>query len=248
MAVLDYLPERVHPAIYAGIALVTFLVVLAWRAPAALIPHFAPQGGPVTLERATGTLWQGRAELKPVGVVRWSMNLLPLAWLKADIDWMLEGNGLLVAGNLSTRGGDVDVGRVKGQVSPSAVNPFLARYGISVEGDLRLSEIEARLQGNAFTHASGLLAWTGGTVNYQLGGKSFTIDMPPLSAVLRMQDDAPTLDVSMPGSGETVMQITLNSEGWAELKMTKRFLEVAGFPWQGKSTETYVLVVSEKLF
>jgi len=141
MAVLDYLPERVHPAIYAGIALVTFLVVLAWRAPAALIPHFAPQGGPVTLERATGTLWQGRAELNPVGVVRWSMNLLPLAWLKADIDWMLEGNGLLVAGNLSTRGGDVDVGRVKGQVSPSAVNPFVARYGISVEGDRRLAEI-----------------------------------------------------------------------------------------------------------
>ncbi len=238
-----------HPAIYVAVGVLTFLIVLIWRAPAALVPHLIPRLGPVTFERPSGTLWQGRADLAPIGRLRWDLNPLPLAWLETDIDWMLEGQGILVAGHFSTPGGDIEVRQLKGQFGPSVINPLLGQYRLSMEGDVRLADIEARVSGTHVMHASGRVEWDGGTVNYVLGGKSFTVAMPALRGELRTQDGAPTLDVSLSDSQETVMQITLNSEGWAEFKMTKRFLEVAGFPWQGnQSPETYVLVVSEQLF
>lgn len=249
MAAPNFLPERVHPAIYVAAGVLTFLVVLIWNAPATIVPSLLPQLGPVALERPRGTLWHGRADLAPVGQLRWDLNALPLAWLKADIDWILEGPGVLVAGNLSTRGSEVALRQIKGQLSPSVVNAVLRQYRLSMEGDVRLVDIEARVSTTGASHASGRVEWEGGRVSYALGGQSFTVDMPALRGELRAEDGTPTLDVRLSDSQESVMQISLNSEGWAELKMTKRFLEVAGFPWQGnQAPETYVLVVSEQLF
>jgi hypothetical protein len=249
MSYLRYIPDRIHPAVYVIIAAVTFLVVLVWQAPAALVPQLVPEGGPVSLRSPSGTLWRGRAELSPVGSLSWSLNALPLAWFKVDIDWILDGDGLLLAGNLSTRGRDLQIEKVKGEVGRTAINTLLGPYGMSVEGDLRLAGIAARIADGAISDASGQAFWEGGTVNYQLGGKSFKTAMPALGGVLRMEEEGPTLDVSLAESDVHLMQVTLNPAGWAELKLTKRFLELAGFPWQGaQGPETYVLVVQEKLF
>lgn len=249
MAALDFLARRIHPAVYVAVGVLAFVAFLLWTAPAALVVSLSPRVGPLALERPSGTLWHGRAELAPVGQLQWELNPLPLVWMRADVDWILEGHGVLVAGNVSTGGGELNVRHVRGQLSPSALNAVLAPYRMSMEGDVRLADIEARISGTRVDQAAGHVAWKGGQVSYVLGGKSFTVAMPGLGGDLRAQDGAPTLDVSLAASHEHVMQITLNAKGWAELKMTKRFLEVAGFPWQGKQPpETYVLVVSEQVF
>jgi len=187
----------------------------------------------VTAER--GTIWQGEVQFKYMyfeGSAAWILRPWQLFSSGEWIDLHLQS----VDGELLGQGGYADGAvSVSGLMSLDlqALRPILSQHRIDLGGELMVNDLLLAI--DPLTRrpvaASGFARWEGGPVSYPLGRKRQSADMPPLLGELGLRGDSVELAVSDEISRQNVMLLRVTPDGYVELQVRRRLLDLAAAPW-----------------
>lgn len=241
--------------LYGLAAILSFLVFVVAFAPATVawqiagddIRRAVPDLSILTLD---GSVWNGDATLRyrefPPTDLGWEIAPGAAVTGALDLAAVLEGPGLSATGTAeATRSGaDIDA---SGYVDASYINPVSVRYGLSFPGRVEIRSLTARSDRSWLTAAAGDLYWDGGRVVVETPGGAQVLDLPPLTGTLSMRGADLALDVTH--DDQLLIQVFLKRNGWAEVDIKARLLEVSGLPYRaGTSPNASAIIVEEKLF
>lgn len=235
------------------VSLIVGLFVLLLFTPAGMVSMALERtGADARLQAPSGRIHRGSGQVvidnRNWGNVSWRLRPAGLLRGRLDVDFTLDGAGYdAIAGARIGLGRQIVTG-IEGQLSESGLRALLAPYDIYPSGDFTLTagHLEAQRDRLAAVHGDG--HWTGGFVRYFLAGQGWTVEFPPLDARLRLVDDQPLLVVLDP-AGDELLDVRLDLEGWAHLRLRYRFIEMAGFPWpDGPAPDTILIELSERVF
>jgi general secretion pathway protein N len=236
------------------LAVIGFLMLIVVAAPAGLAARILEVAdGPVRLAAPAGRLWAGSGDLylegQALGRLRWTLlkGRLLEARLAFTVDLAAPGHQgqaeLALAPN-----GTLNVSRAEGEVREATLDALLEPYAIEPSGSIRFRDGSARVVDRRLATASADGRWSGGPVSYRLGGQVWRERFPPLDATLRAEEGRPLLVVRDP-QGEELLDLALERDGWAQIRIRYRFVALAGFPWpDAPSPETVVLELAEQIY
>lgn len=239
---------------YVLVGVLLFLVFAVSFAPAGLLDRVISSSTEADLVEPQGTVWQGRGQLVVGGVslgnVVWDFvgtSLLratpTYAWSLTQPAWQLQGTAGIGFSNAQLS--------AAGLIQASATNTWLRAYDISLNGDFSIAPTEATFnhRNRQITAVDGELNWSGGTVRYTLSGVLREATLPPLTAILDMNnDDLPEAVVFAEGQQTPLLIATLGRDGFAKVGITKLFTKLLNNPWPGSDPDhVVVLQVEEKI-
>ena len=247
---------------YALVGLLLVFFFMSARAPATLVSSFLPDGAAVILRDARGLLWSGRGTLhfsntattgtlkgRPLGEIEW--RIAPGALLRGELGlnlrWLAHGQDLT---------GEIRVGRkryrlrIDGELDASQLRTLLEPYHIRLGGRLRLESVALEAPHHeelAHSALAGRIDWSGGDVRYRLSGRDHDTRVAPLTARLG-PGFAASLHETSAGELE-ILRATAETNGFARLALTRRFMQIFGLEWPGAGAPTDVLLtLEEQLF
>jgi len=181
------------------------------------------------------------------GKVSWQLRAGGLLRGRLEVDLTLDGAGYEALGQAHLGLGRQHLTGIEGQLTEPALRALLAPYDIYPSGDFTVTEGHLTAQRNALTAVHGDGHWSGGFVRYFLAGQGWTVAFPPLDARLRLIDGQPLLVVLDP-AGNELLDVRLDLDGWAHLRIRYRFVAMAGFPWpDGPEADTILFELSERV-
>lgn len=237
----------------AVIGLILALLVLLLFTPAGAISMgLERSSGDARLLAPSGKIHRGSGQLMIKhhnwGEVSWQLRPARLLRGRLEADFAVRGPGYAAQAEASVNLDRQLVTSIEGQLTESGLRLLLAPYDIYPSGDFTFTggHLEARRDRLSAVHGDG--HWSGGLVRYFLAGQGWTVDFPPLSARLRLTEGQPLLVVVDPG-GDPLLDVRLDLDGWAHLRIRYRFIALAGFPWpDGPEPDTILIELSERVF
>lgn len=239
------------------IGIPAFLVLLIVSLPAGLAVRVATAVDPrIELTVPRGSFWSGRARLRfdgrDLGELDWTFTSGALTRGRLGVDLALTDPAHQAGGRI-TLGVD---GRLHGTavdvlIREPGLEALLAPYAILPSGRVEMEDgrFEARLAtgGSRLVAADARARWSGGPVRYQLGGRNWFADFPPLDAELEAADGQPRL-VVRDRAGQDLLDVRVDGAGWAHLRLRYGFVRLAGFPWPDPpATDAVVIEISEQI-
>lgn len=201
----------------------------------------APSG---RVHRGSGQLL---IEQRNWGEVSWQLRPAGLLRGRLEVDLTLHGTGYQAAGQARVSPNRQSLIAISGQLTEPALRALLEPYDIYPSGDFTFTEGQLTAQQNTLSAVHGDGHWSGGLVRYFLAGQGWTVAFPPLSARLRLVDGQPLLVVLDP-AGDELLDVRLDLDGWAHLRIRYRFVAMAGFPWpEGPEPDTILFELSERV-
>ena len=242
---------------YFAIGLLAFAALCAALAPADLLRPLLAQAD-VSLSAPLGTIWSGGGDLqlhgKPLGAVEWHFDPARLAQPALAYNWKLFAEETHVHGNFAAGLGAARLA-AEGGFDAGLVNPWLDAYGLRLSGQFLLSEAVAAFADGRVQSAAGHLEWSGGRVQYQLGGAWLGAKLPPLAGSVQFASpngaETPRLDAQVLTLEEALPLIQVESAdgGYVKISVTRRLMKMANVPWLGEGADDAVaLTLEEKLF
>lgn len=230
-----------------------FLVLAVVTAPAGVVARVVPMADArIALLAPAGRLWSGSAELvfegRTLGRLQWTLvpTLLLRGRLGADLELNAPGHAARARAAVGLRQ-RVWLDQASAELEESALREILRPYNIFPAGRLLLRDGAAVIEGQQLRTASASATWTGGPVRYVLAGQSWFATFPPLDAELEAVDGAPLLVIRDPDAAE-VLDVRVDGEGWAHLRVRYRLVAMAGFPWPDPpAPDTIVVEISEQI-
>ena len=237
---------------YAVLAALALMLALVLQAPASLLSHIAQDASKrygIALGNAHGTLWNGSANISfaqsPLGELAWTFSPLTLLIFSPAIDWRLEETGL--SGRLQPERNAL-CAQFEGSIDLTHLAPLLLRYAIEVEGRLRFTDVDLRLD-REDTKVSGSIDWTGGQVRLGLGSWQGQQLLPAMRA---SANDSSRIVVTLPdeqtGSPLLAGEVEFLEDGWVRLgasgHLAKKFNESFA---NAQDPDAIVLSVEERL-
>lgn len=245
--------RRVSWRLPLAFGILAFIVLVVATAPAGVVTRVVPMFEPrVTLLAPAGRLWSGSAELifdgRDLGRLQWTLAPGLLARARLGADLVLDAPGHAARGRAAVgMGGRVQLDEVTAALEEPALRDILGPYNIFPAGRILLRDGAASIAGQQLQTASASATWTGGPVRYLLAGQSWFATFPPLDAELDAVDGAPLLVIRDPDGAE-VLDVRIDGEGWAHLRVRYRLVAMAGFPWPDPpAQDTIVLEISEQI-
>ncbi|MCC5887367.1 MAG: type II secretion system protein N [Gammaproteobacteria bacterium] len=228
------------------------LFVLLLFAPAGVISMALERSGADgRLLAPAGRVHSGGGQLlienRNFGAVSWRLRPAGLLRGRLDVDFTIRGAGYDAEARTRIGLGRQVVTGLEGQVTEAGLRALLEPYEIYPSGEFTLSDgrLEAQRDRLAEVHGDG--HWTGGFVRYFLAGQGWTVEFPALDARLRLVEGQPLLVVLDP-NGDELLDVRLDLDGWAHLRIRYRFIAMAGFPWpDGPAPETILIELSEQV-
>lgn len=232
---------------YLILGFIVLLAALVMRAPASLLQKAVPAGSPVQVSAWGGTLWQGQALLRQgaeLGFLRW--DLQPLDLLRARLVLATRAQGALqLAGTVELAPGSWRLQGLRGEV-PVRLFQGVLPPGWNLPGSLEAEQVLLARQGvdrGAWRAASGRLRWAGGPMQYSLSGQPQGATLPPLEALLGLEQD--TLVVTLAESAGTLAEVRLAPDGTIETRLRERLLRYSGRT-AGPDPDAVVVTTSQK--
>ena len=234
-------------SLFGFAAALIFAIALA---PARVILPAAPG-----LADAQGPWWHGNAAVlydgAAIGRIFWTLD--PLALLRAKIaaHWHFQGAGERLAGHVA-HGFQGFALEASGEVAAATLAGAFAAYGIDLPGTFAIDELHLRNDAGTLS-ANGALRWSGGPTTYTLARRTRAVDLPAMTATLATQDGTASLEVRSATQGANpsapLLEVRLQADGWLRIRLTKRFLALAGNPWPGNAADDdFVIAVAERCF
>jgi len=247
---------------YLLVGVLLILLFMIVRAPATLVPSLLPNDAAITLTGARGLLWTGTGTLhltntaaigsvsdRALGEIAW--RIAPEALLRGELGlnlrWLEQGQDLT---------GELRIGRARyrltidGEMDALHLRTLLAPYHIRLGGRLTLHAValEAPHREQIVRSAlTGRIDWSGGDVRYRLSGRDHDARVAPLAAHL-----GPGFAASLHETSDQELEIlraTADTDGFARLTLTRRFMQIFGLEWPGTGAPTDVLLtLEEQLF
>lgn len=250
--------------IYIPIILLTLLVSLPFIFPArllalALIPQLLAAPGEqtdrqaVNLANLQGALNEGSADVlydsMPLGLLSWSTDLASLLSGDVKLRLKLAGDSHLLEAIVVADTEQLIVEDLHGYVRAASVNPYSTPYGMTLEGELKLSAIHLRLENQWLRQLSGNLHWNGGTIRYRAANAAATYRLKSLDGELSLPEQTAILLVRDTNSTAEVLSVHLTSQGWATATILRRFFDLAGMQWIiTDSADDIALQLEQKLW
>lgn len=243
---------------YSLLAICAYLTFLIIELPADVVwrylrPHVA-HSMPVQVASVHGRVWDGSGVLNYQGQnaeLHW--RLQPWRQLLGqpilNLELKSQGSRLAMQTGLSWSG-ILDLG-LQGQVDLVPFNSYFARQGISLDGTVRISDLQLRWDSEkqAVLGAKGLIQWTGGTVGYPVAGQTQRQKMPGLLGVIDHQNGTLSLNVKENMESMPLIEAMLQQDGQARLAVRRKLLDLAGAQWASNSTpQDVVFRIQQKLF
>lgn len=235
-------------------AILSFVVFLALYAPAGVAYRFFKEDvdrlPDTSIFRVGGTIWQGSADIRyrdfPGSRLDWSLAAFPLFSRITNLTLEVVGLGHELSANLLTDGKNADITGLQGSIQSDYINHVSSRYGLRFSGMLELDSVNLTVEDDWFANVQGNIHWTGGSVLYQTGNGSQSVNLPPLDGELSTKDNRLTLLVE--NSRLPVLSIHLQQDGWVELRFNARLLALADLPLpKGTNPDEVVLTIEEKV-
>ena len=232
----------------AACLLCAVLLVALWPARA-LLPLAAGIDG-LALRDVQGYWWRGQLRAAygdvPLGQLAWRWAPAGLLAGELRFETRLQGPNHAVDGSIA-RGLSSTSVALSGTVAARLLNAALAAYDINLDGDFDLAGLTAKLAGTDPPAVAGTLRWSGGGVRYRLGGRRFAAELPAMAGRLTAANGEPTLSVTNAAS-EPLFTVRLAADGWMQVALTRRFVDLAGNPWPGDAAADAVVVeVAERM-
>lgn len=234
------------------IGLIIGLFVLLLFTPAGVINMALERSSAdARLLAPSGRVHRGSGELlienQNWGEVSWQLRAGGLLRGRLEVDLSLRGTGYQAVGQARLSPDRQSLTGIEGQLSEPALRALLDPYDISPSGDFTFTEGHLTAQRNALSAVHGDGHWSGGFVRYFLADQGWTVAFPPLDARLRLLDGQPLLVVLDP-AGDELLDVRLDLDGWAHLRIRYRFVAMAGFPWpEGPEPDTILFELSERV-
>lgn len=234
------------------LALTLGLFVLLLLSPAGVISMgLERSGAEARLLAPSGRIHRGRGQLlieqRNWGEVSWQLQPAGLLRGRLEVDFSIEGQGYEAEAKARIGLGRQIITGIEGELTESGLRGLLEPYDIHPSGHFTLSAGHLEAQRDRLAAVNGDGHWTGGFVRYFLAGQGWTVEFPPLDARLRLVDGQPLLVVLDP-AGDELLDVRLDLEGWAHLRIRYRFISMAGFPWpDGPAPDTILIELSERV-
>jgi len=238
---------------YVVIALVTFVALLVFLAPASLVKNAIERIPGVTLGDVRGTLWSGSGELalegNPVGLLTYRFKPLDLLLARASYDATLASETIDLTVSASATA-SAALAELSGRVESAALYDLLQRYDLAIGGTFdteRLSIVHGWT--NRLPNVKGELRWTGAPVSYRLGNVTHRVSLPPLTGFIDSAAGQPEMTAYEANHDTPLLLARIGADGWVTIGITKRFTQLLGQPWTGSDADhAVVLEVQEQLF
>ncbi len=234
------------------LGLITGLFVLLLFTPAGIISMGLERSGvDARLLAPSGRVHRGRGQVliesQNWGEVSWQLQPAGLLRGRLELDFTIHGSGYEAEAKAHVGLRRQFVTGIEGQLSESGLRTLLQPYDIYPSGGFTLTNGHVEVQRDRLAAVHGDGHWSGGFVRYFLGGQGWTVEFPPLDAHLRLVDGQPLLVVLDP-AGDELLDVRLDLDGWAHLRIRYRFIAMAGFPWpDGPAPDTILIELSERV-
>lgn len=239
-------------AMLIAVGLIIGLFVLLLFAPAGLVNMVLERSGAdAHLLSPSGRVHRGSGQLqieqRDWGEVTWRLRPTGLLRGHLEVDFTLDGAGHEAVATARLAPGRQRLTGIEGRLTESGLSKLLAAYDIYPSGDVTLTDGSLEAQGETLTAVHGDAHWSGGLVRYFLAGQGWTVALPPLDARLRLVDGQPLLVVLDP-AGDELLDVRLDLQGWAHLRVRYRFIAMVGFPWpESPAPDTILIELSERV-
>ena len=230
-----------------AVGILAFALFCAALAPAGLFALLIERFGGASLGATAGTIWSGSGALRlnglGLGRLHWSLDPVTLVRLAPGYTWRIAGDRLNLRGRLAFRGDAIELS-ARGTVAPAAVNPGLAAYDIRLAGAFDIDSLDATVTAGRLERLDGSGRWSGGAVNYVLGGRFHTALLPPMRAEAR---SPPVAAKAFTEAGNTLLiQAEIMDGGYVKIGITRRLLQLLNQSWAGSGAEDEIVVSVEE--
>lgn len=241
---------------YLLIGLISYSIFLIATAPLEYVwpkvqPHIGPL--PVKVELVQGTLWQGQARVNVPNVGKitgnWDIHLGSLFSGRVSADVGLKGEELKFKGQVIGSLDQVEIIAGEAFLSSRYLQPVLRQGQSSLTGDFELSKFNGlfSIKDKQILAADGRVLFTGGDVSFPLDGKKISAKLPVLIGAIKKPADNVELTISNT-DGQNIGDGYVQPNGWAGLKIRRRFLDILGLQWPANvGADVVIFEASQKL-
>lgn len=179
-------------------------------------------------------------------IISWELDAAGLLSLSLPLDFDLASQVGDAEGAISLGLGGADLSVRKLDADLSLLTPALKRERVELSGDLIARNIDVKWSDNRIAAASGKFSWSGGEVSYPVQRKTRQRDFPAFSGDVTTVEGVVNLGIRDAGGSFDVIEGTLDQDGVAFLKVTRKVLDIAQEPWPKNSTEQDVVFKIKK--
>jgi general secretion pathway protein N len=241
---------------YILLGFISYAIFVVLTAPLEFIwPKIEPELGrlPVQVEAVTGTIWQGKAQLKSTQIgsvsAHWNIQIGDLFSGNLTALVAVKGNDLKLDGKISTNGDQVELSDTSAFMSSHYLKPLLKQGRSALEGDFELTGFNSRitLSDKQVHSASGRLVFSGGDISFPIDGRNINAQLPILVGNISKPGDNVDLIIT-DTEGNSIGSGYVQPNGWSGLKIRRRLLDLLGQEWpQDVSEDAVIFEVSQKL-
>ena len=198
-----------------------------------------------------GTIWLGEALVHYNGlalVVDWDVELTGLFAFTLPVS--IDVNGQPGSISLSVELGLSQIALMvdEAEIELTHLTPLVKRRRVSLDGKLMLKDLLLLVEGQKIVSLSGAGSWSGGDIAYPVGRQVHERNMP-MFTVLAETNDEGLVHVGVRDSDVNfdVIDISLNVDGEAMVKVARRLLDIADEEWPKNSKETDIVFKVKKV-
>jgi Type II secretion system (T2SS), protein N len=238
---------------YIVIAVVTFVALLVFLAPASLVKKALESIPGITFSDVRGTLWSGSGQLAAnghsLGQLTYRFKPIELVLLRAAYDAHLQSESVDLSATVSATL-NAALADLHGRLDAAALRELLQRYDMVIGGAFETQGLNVVQRWNAaLPNVKGELRWSGAPVSYRLGNVTHRTVLPPLSGFIDSRAGKPEMTAYEADHDTPLMFARVAEDGWVTIGITKRFTQLLGQPWTGSDADhAVVLEVQEQLF
>ena len=248
--------------IIAALALLIGLPTAIAFLPASLANHALAQLSGVDAIRYDGSIWNGRTTLifqgGPTGRFQWHLSQLrdpasnaPLN-IQPTVDWSFTNAEIQLEGAVGLGPTTIAL-QTEGAIDSAAVAALLNQFDIFLSGEFTLAPSLVRLPYNARSIAKIDLArpielnWSGGQVSYILANQFNQVTLPSLQGHLVADPNrGVTATITRQSSKTELLDLTLRTDGWAHIRLRRRFFDLVQQPWFGDQDADEIVMEVER--
>ena len=242
---------------YLLVGLITYIVFLVANFPVSIavngLQKIVPQL-PVSISKATGTLWNAEATISQAIVgpthVQWSLQASSLLTGVAVLNLYAKNAKAEITTTLALSNQQMVLNNTKGTIYPPLINLFIRDQHASMQGDISIDQLDLVINRSPLSagESRGQIVWQGGDVKYKSGNKHKTTTLPMI--IGKISDDSGQLTMKFhEEDGTQVASAFIKPDGWAGAKIKRRLVDLIGEKVPGNSSpDTNIFELSEKIF
>ena len=195
----------------------------------------------LNVESLDGTIWDGQALVRYKGVssiVDWRLKLTKVYTLSLPLELDVRSQAGEIKALVNAGFSGLDMHVLKADIDLSALTPAFRSQRLTLDGNLLAKDLKAKLVGGQLKSAGGTVSWSGGDIAYPAQRATHERSLPSFRATLETRPDGEVYaGVRDSGGAFDVLELSLDSEGQALVKVKRRLLDLADEHWPKNSNE-----------